>query len=78
MSAQQARTHAIDMSSVLRGKGDQDERNETCIKIENLNLFYGEKQALHGINMEMQKKKVTAYIGPAAAVNQRYCVVLTA
>ena len=66
------------MSSVLRGKGDQDERNETCIKIENLNLFYGEKQALHGINMEMQKKKVTAYIGPAAAVNQRYCVVLTA
>ncbi len=66
MSAQQARTHAIDMSSVLRGKGSgQDEQNETCIKVENLNLFYGEKQALHGINMEMPKKKVTAYIGPS-------------
>jgi phosphate transport system ATP-binding protein len=66
MSAQQARTHTIDMSSVLRGKGSgQDEQNETCIKVENLNLFYGEKQALHGINMEMPKKKVTAYIGPS-------------
>ncbi|MDD5319701.1 MAG: phosphate ABC transporter ATP-binding protein PstB [Methylococcales bacterium] len=65
MTAQQARTHAIDMSSVLRGKGNQDEQNETCIKVENLNLFYGEKQALHDINMEMPKHKVTAYIGPS-------------
>ena len=65
MSEQQVRTHAIDMSSVLRGKSNQNEINETCIKVENLNLFYGEKQALHGINMEMPKKKVTAYIGPS-------------
>ena len=65
MSEQQARSHAIDMSSVLRGKGGRNEPNETCIKVENLNLFYGEKQALHDINMEMSKKKVTAYIGPS-------------
>jgi len=65
MSEQQVRTHAIDMSSVLRGKSNNNEINETCIKVENLNLFYGEKQALHGINMEMAKKKVTAYIGPS-------------
>ena len=65
MSEQQVRTHAIDMSSVLRGKGQHQEKNETCIKVENLNLFYGDKQALHNINMEMPKKKVTAYIGPS-------------
>jgi phosphate transport system ATP-binding protein len=65
MSEQQVRSHAIDMSSVLRGKGSRNESNETCIKVENLNLFYGEKQALHGINMEVPKKKVTAYIGPS-------------
>ncbi len=65
MSEQQVRTHAIDMSSVLRGKSNHNEINDTCIKVENLNLFYGEKQALHGINMEMPKKKVTAYIGPS-------------
>jgi phosphate transport system ATP-binding protein len=65
MSAQEVRTHSIDMSSVLRGKEESKQPNETCIKVENLNLFYGEKQALHGINMEMPKKKVTAYIGPS-------------
>jgi phosphate transport system ATP-binding protein len=65
MTAQQVRTHSIDMSSVLRGKGRQDEKSEACIKVENLNLFYAGKQALHDVNMEMPKKKVTAYIGPS-------------
>ncbi|MDO9048578.1 MAG: phosphate ABC transporter ATP-binding protein PstB [Methylobacter sp.] len=65
MTAQEVRTHTIDMSSVLRDQKKTDEPNETCIKVENLNLFYGEKQALHNINMEMLKKKVTAYIGPS-------------
>ena len=65
MTAQQVRTHSIDMSSVLRGKEESQHPSETCIKVENLNLFYGEKQALHDINMEMPKQKVTAYIGPS-------------
>jgi len=65
MTAQQERTHSIDMSSVLRDKETSQHPNETCIKVENLNLFYGEKQALYDINMEMPKKKVTAYIGPS-------------
>jgi phosphate transport system ATP-binding protein len=65
MTAQQVRTHAIDMSSVLRNQQDIGEHNQTCIKVENLNLFYGEKQALHGVNMDIPKKKVTAYIGPS-------------
>ena len=65
MTAQQVRTHAIDMSSVLRGKGNLDEQNETCIKVENLNLFYGEKQALYDINMKMPRQRVTAFIGPS-------------
>ncbi len=65
MTEQQVRTHAIDVSSVLRDQKRTDEPNETCIKVENLNLFYAEKQALHGVNMEMPKKKVTAYIGPS-------------
>ncbi len=63
--SEQLRTHAIDMSSVLREKGNQNQHNETCITVKDLNLFYGSKQALHGINMEMSKKKVTAFIGPS-------------
>ncbi len=65
MTAQHTRTHAIDVSSILREQKKTDEHNEPCITVENLNLFYGEKQALHGVNMEMPKKKVTAYIGPS-------------
>lgn len=65
MTAQEVRTHAIDMNSVLLNRANQSDPEETSIKVENLNLFYGEKQALYGINMEMPKKKVTAYIGPS-------------
>ena len=37
---QQIRSHSIDMSSVLRGKDAAQAPSETCIKVENLNLFY--------------------------------------
>ena len=30
-----------------------------------MSLFYGEKQALHNINLEIPKKRVTAFIGPS-------------
>ncbi|MEI6707506.1 MAG: phosphate ABC transporter ATP-binding protein PstB [Methylococcales bacterium] len=65
MTAQQNRSHSIDMSSILREQQQSTAPNETCIKVENLNLFYGKKQALHGVNLEMYRKKVTAYIGPS-------------
>ncbi|NOT11860.1 MAG: phosphate ABC transporter ATP-binding protein [Methylococcaceae bacterium] len=66
MASKEVRTHAIDMNSILRGQGKKAaEQNEISIKVENLNLFYGAKQALHTINMEMPKKRVTAYIGPS-------------
>lgn len=59
------RTHAIDMASIAKAVIKSDEVTDTCIKVENLNMFYGEKQALFNINMEIPKKKVTAYIGPS-------------
>ncbi|MBV5300356.1 MAG: phosphate ABC transporter ATP-binding protein PstB [Methylococcaceae bacterium] len=65
MATQDNRSHSLDVSSILRGQSKYDEILEPCLKVENLNLFYGKKQALHGINMEMPKKKVTAFIGPS-------------
>lgn len=65
MTVEQTRTHAIDMKSILRGRDNEAESNEIAIKINNLNLFYGQKQALHNINMDIPKQKVTAYIGPS-------------
>ena len=38
---------------------------ENVFKIENVNLFYGEKQALKNINLNLLRNKVTAFIGPS-------------
>jgi len=35
------------------------------ITVDNLSLFYSEKQALHGITMEIPARQVTAFIGPS-------------
>ena len=35
------------------------------IKVKNLDLFYGENQALKNINLDIEKNKVTALIGPS-------------
>lgn len=65
MATQQTRTHAIDMNSVLRGQVKKPAPTEACVRVENLNLFYGQKQALHNITLDMPKQRVTAYIGPS-------------
>ena len=65
MSTEPVRTHAIDMSAIAQNNQVNTQIVETSISINDLNLFYGEKQALHGITMEIPKKQVTAYIGPS-------------
>ncbi|MBM3276478.1 MAG: phosphate ABC transporter ATP-binding protein [Candidatus Handelsmanbacteria bacterium] len=35
------------------------------VEIDHLELFYGQSQALHGINMPIQERQVTAFIGPS-------------
>ena len=34
------------------------------ISVQDLNLWYGNHQALHHINMEIPEKSITAFIGP--------------
>ena len=41
------------------------EQEQTCMEVQNLNLFYGEKQALYDIAMKIPQKRVTAFIGPS-------------
>ena len=41
------------------------EVNKEIFKIENLNLYYGEKHALIDINLPIYKNKITAFIGPS-------------
>jgi phosphate transport system ATP-binding protein len=65
MASTEPRSHSFDASSILRSAHGHNEPVEPCLKVENLNLYYGKKQALHDINMTMPKKKVTAFIGPS-------------
>lgn len=40
-------------------------RNKIKVKVENLNLYYGENHALKDVNMDIQENAVTAFIGPS-------------
>ena len=44
-------------------KSEQEAR--TKLLIEDLNLYYGDFHALHGINMDIKEKEITAFIGPS-------------
>ena len=41
------------------------EDDNVSIEVDNLKLYYGDKQALNGINLSIPEKKVTAFIGPS-------------
>lgn len=38
---------------------------DICLEVLDLNLFYGETQALKNVNMTIPRRKVTAFIGPS-------------
>ena len=58
--------HAIDLSALDRS-GLQTEASTDCsLRVENLQLYYNnDTQALSDINLEIPKKRVTAFIGPS-------------
>jgi phosphate transport system ATP-binding protein len=42
----------------------KDER-ETVIRLENLNVFYGDFHAVNDVNLEIKKNSITSFIGPS-------------
>ena len=59
-------SYTIDMESMGRQNRHLKMDNEDiCLTTQNLNLFYGQKQALFDINMNIPRKRVTAFIGPS-------------
>ncbi|KRK57439.1 phosphate ABC transporter ATP-binding protein PstB [Fructilactobacillus fructivorans] len=42
------------------------------IKTENVNLYYGERKALHGINLNFRENEITALIGPSGCGKSTY------
>ena len=44
---------------------NQLENEEICLEVRDFRLYYGDKRALHNVNMVIPEKKVTAFIGPS-------------
>ena len=62
----EAKTHAIDIASMQRGDSNLNLADEQItLQVKDLRLSYGDKEALHGINMDIPKNRVTAFIGPS-------------
>ena len=58
--------HGINMSALGRTKQSLKlENEEVAIEVPGLNLYYGEKQALYDVSLNIPKQRVTAFIGPS-------------
>ena len=59
-------TPAFNLDSLGRSRRTLSlEQEQSCMEIQGLNLFYGEKQALYDISMKIPQQRVTAFIGPS-------------
>ena len=58
--------HGIDIGALGRTKQTLDLANENvAIEVPGLNLYYGSKQALFDVQMNIPRNRVTAFIGPS-------------
>lgn len=59
-------THAVNITTLTGQTGKLSLADENpCVNVDGFNLYYGEKQALKDITMEIPEKKATAFIGPS-------------
>ena len=58
-------THGIDLDNLERPLAEGGESMDVTLKVVDLDLYYGEKQALKKINLDIPRHKVTAFIGPS-------------
>jgi phosphate transport system ATP-binding protein len=64
--ASSSRTHGIDISALDRSEENLGIEQETIsLEVKDLDLFYGEAQALKKINIQIPQNRVTAFIGPS-------------
>jgi phosphate transport system ATP-binding protein len=57
------KTHAMPLGDL--GRTPLEATSDMVLRVENLNLFYGETQALNDVNLEIPRNRVTAFIGPS-------------
>jgi phosphate transport system ATP-binding protein len=66
MERRETPAHAMDFSALGRTASTRRlEDEDIAIAVNKLDLFYGSKQALFGVDMKIARKRVTAFIGPS-------------
>ncbi|MNF77770.1 Phosphate import ATP-binding protein PstB [compost metagenome] len=59
-------SHGVNISALGRDKQNLRLAEETvALEVPGLSLFYGQKQALYDVSMNIPKQRVTAFIGPS-------------
>jgi phosphate transport system ATP-binding protein len=59
-------THGVDISALDREPRHLSLKDETItLRVKDLDLYYGEKQALKNINLDIPRQRVSAFIGPS-------------
>lgn len=59
-------SHGINFDALGRDRQSLDLASESVeLEVPGLNLFYGAKQALFDVRMNIPKQRVTAFIGPS-------------
>ncbi|AKJ95371.1 phosphate ABC transporter ATP-binding protein [Thioalkalivibrio versutus] len=59
-------THAVNVAQNNQApRGLSLDREDICLTAEDLKLYYGEDQALKGIDIRIPKNRITAFIGPS-------------
>jgi phosphate transport system ATP-binding protein len=56
---------AITVAGMSRSRDSVPSAEPVALEVENLNLYYGDKQALRNISLTIPQKKVTAFIWPS-------------
>ncbi len=62
-----SKTHAMDMSALGRSQHQALSmvQETVALDVPGLSLFYGSKQALYDVNIQIPRNRVTAFIGPS-------------
>lgn len=66
MNDSAAPSHGVDISALEREPRHLSLKDETItLQVKDLDLYYGEKQALKNINLDIPRQRVSAFIGPS-------------
>jgi phosphate transport system ATP-binding protein len=63
MNDNKPKTHAMNIGDL--GRVQMDDTSDVAIRVQDLDLYYGDARALKNVSMSIPRNRVTAFIGPS-------------